>query len=54
MSYIEEKVPSATTPQAINSFTNPKGVADFNQYPDSRGHFGVHGGRYVSETLMAA
>ena len=40
--------------QTINTFTNPKDVADFNQYPDPRGHFGVHGGRFVSETLMAA
>lgn len=27
---------------------------DFTQYPDARGHFGVHGGQFVSETLMAA
>ncbi|PTQ87960.1 tryptophan synthase subunit beta [Agitococcus lubricus] len=27
---------------------------NFNQFPDARGHFGVHGGRFVSETLMAA
>jgi tryptophan synthase beta chain len=27
---------------------------DFTQYPDNKGHFGVHGGRFVSETLMAA
>lgn len=27
---------------------------DFTQYPDPAGHFGVHGGRFVSETLMAA
>ena len=27
---------------------------DFTQYPDKKGHFGVHGGRFVSETLMAA
>lgn len=27
---------------------------DFSQFPDARGHFGVHGGRFVSETLMAA
>ncbi|HXG30753.1 MAG TPA: tryptophan synthase subunit beta, partial [Thermodesulfobacteriota bacterium] len=24
------------------------------RYPDERGHFGVYGGRYVSETLMPA
>jgi tryptophan synthase beta chain len=27
---------------------------DFSQFPDARGHFGIHGGRFVSETLMAA
>lgn len=27
---------------------------DFSAYPDARGHFGVHGGRFVSETLMGA
>lgn len=27
---------------------------DFTQYPDAQGHFGIHGGRFVSETLMAA
>lgn len=27
---------------------------DFNHYPDATGHFGIHGGRFVSETLMAA
>ncbi|MFB2538620.1 tryptophan synthase subunit beta [Acinetobacter sp. c3-l95] len=29
-------------------------VVDFTQYPDAQGHFGIHGGRFVSETLMAA
>ena len=29
-------------------------VIDYTQYPDARGHFGIHGGRFVSETLMAA
>ena len=33
---------------------NPTEVTDFNQYPDASGHFGIHGGRFVSETLMAA
>lgn len=32
---------------------NPSSV-NYLDYPDSRGHFGVHGGRFVSETLMAA
>ena len=29
-------------------------MTDFTQFPDSSGHFGVHGGRFVSDTLMAA
>ncbi len=36
------------------NFKNPTSVSDFNQYPDAAGHFGIHGGRFVSETLMAA
>ncbi len=27
---------------------------DYAQFPDARGHFGQHGGRFVSETLMSA
>lgn len=27
---------------------------DFTQYPNATGHFGIHGGRFVSETLMSA
>jgi len=27
---------------------------DYSQYPDAKGHFGIFGGRFVSETLMAA
>ena len=27
---------------------------DYTQFPDQKGHFGIHGGRFVSETLMAA
>lgn len=27
---------------------------NYFDYPDNKGHFGVHGGRFVSETLMAA
>lgn len=53
MSHVASKDLS-TTAKAINTFTNPENVQDFNQYPDARGHFGVHGGRFVSETLMAA
>ena len=33
---------------------NPESVENFSQYPDASGHFGIHGGRFVSETLMAA
>ena len=29
-------------------------MIDFTQFPDARGRFGKHGGRFVSETLMAA
>lgn len=29
-------------------------VIDYTQFPDQNGHFGIHGGRFVSETLMAA
>ena len=29
-------------------------VIDYTQFPDEKGHFGIHGGRFVSETLMAA
>ena len=29
-------------------------VVNYNNYPDADGHFGVHGGRFVSETLMKA
>jgi tryptophan synthase beta chain len=27
---------------------------DYSAFPDERGHFGIHGGRFVSETLIAA
>ncbi|MDO9620747.1 MAG: tryptophan synthase subunit beta, partial [Moraxellaceae bacterium] len=29
-------------------------AVDYAQFPDARGRFGRHGGRFVSETLMAA
>lgn len=29
-------------------------MTDFHQYPDNTGHFDIHGGRFVSETLMSA
>lgn len=37
-----------------NSFRNqpPPKANSFRQMPDSRGHFGDYGGRYVAETLM--
>jgi tryptophan synthase beta chain len=39
---------------APNSFhaQPPEGANSFRQQPDSRGHFGQFGGRYVAETLM--
>ncbi|MEJ2675240.1 MAG: tryptophan synthase subunit beta, partial [Acidihalobacter sp.] len=30
------------------------GVTDWDQYPDSSGHFGPYGGCFVAETLMDA
>ncbi|WP_180186313.1 tryptophan synthase subunit beta [Acinetobacter sp. YH01008] len=36
-----------------NTSQNSQAV-DYTQFPDERGHFGIHGGRFVSETLMAA
>ena len=30
----------------------PYAPLDYSQYPDADGHFGVYGGRFVSETLM--
>ena len=27
-------------------------ATDFHAYPDARGHFGRHGGRFVAETLI--
>lgn len=33
---------------------NPTTVTDFSHFPDASGHFGIHGGRFVSETLMMA
>lgn len=35
----------------MNKNTNPN--IDYSLYPDAEGHFGVYGGRFVSETLMA-
>ncbi len=33
---------------------NSKQTIDFEAVPDARGHFGIYGGRFVSETLMQA
>lgn len=33
---------------------NPTQVSDYTQFPTKDGHFGIHGGRFVSETLMKA
>ena len=38
----------------VNSRAVDSADVDFAAYPDARGHFGVHGGRFVSETLMGA
>ncbi len=31
-----------------------KPIIDYSRVPDARGHFGPYGGKFVSETLMAA
>ena len=33
---------------------NTKQAIDYAAMPDERGHFGIYGGRFVSETLMQA
>ena len=33
---------------------NAKQTVDYDAMPDERGHFGIYGGRFVSETLMQA
>ncbi len=33
---------------------NTKQTIDYAAMPDERGHFGIYGGRFVSETLMQA
>ena len=33
---------------------NTKQTIDYSAMPDERGHFGIYGGRFVSETLMQA
>ena len=36
------------------SINHDNQVMDYTQFPNDKGHFGIHGGRFVSETLMAA
>ena len=41
--------------QAVNQKDDLQdNVIDYTQFPDKNGQFGIHGGRFVSETLMAA
>jgi tryptophan synthase beta chain len=37
----------------VNDLTSAENL-DFSCYPDDRGHFGIYGGRFVSETLISA
>lgn len=37
----------------VNDLTNPADI-DYGSFPDSKGHFGIYGGRFVSETLISA
>jgi tryptophan synthase beta chain len=37
-----------------NSVSSSLNSIDYNAMPDARGHFGIHGGKFVAETLMAA
>jgi tryptophan synthase beta chain len=37
----------------VNDLTNVADI-DFSSFPDSTGHFGIYGGRFVSETLISA
>ncbi len=37
----------------MNDLTSPSNI-DYSCFPDERGHFGVYGGRFVSETLISA
>ena len=37
----------------MNDLTTPENI-DFSYFPDERGHFGIYGGRFVSETLISA
>lgn len=37
----------------MNDLTNAADI-DFSSFPDKKGHFGLYGGRFVSETLISA
>jgi tryptophan synthase beta chain len=37
----------------VNDLTNAADI-DFSSFPDKSGHFGIYGGRFVSETLISA
>jgi tryptophan synthase beta chain len=37
----------------VNDLTNVADI-DFSSFPDKKGHFGIYGGRFVSETLISA
>ncbi|MFT7387677.1 MAG: tryptophan synthase beta chain [Candidatus Endobugula sp.] len=37
----------------VNDLTNVADI-DFSSFPDKTGHFGIYGGRFVSETLISA
>lgn len=37
----------------MNDLTTPENI-DYSCFPDDKGHFGIYGGRFVSETLITA
>lgn len=37
----------------MNDLTSAENI-DYSCFPDNRGHFGIYGGRFVSETLISA
>jgi tryptophan synthase beta chain len=44
----------APKPEKTVSEVEKQAAVDYSQFPDSRGHFGPYGGKFVSETLMPA
>jgi tryptophan synthase beta chain len=44
---------AAPVAAADTTLNDDSPMLDFNDYPDAAGHFGVYGGSYVAETLMA-